>query len=205
MRTSILILSCLGLGLLTSGAAQRRVKQAGPADFETTVKAAVDAFKEGRHAASIAQLNAAIDIARVELTKGVLSCLIEAPAGYKVEDEDTSQGNAAARAFIGGMAGSQIERRYKSEGKDVTITAHIDSAMIQTMSMMFDNPAFRPQGAEPVEYEGAKALLMKDEHALKVIIEGKHYFEIKGDVGEDELIKFFPQATIDKLRKVLKG
>ena len=105
-------------------------------DVTDAVAEAMESYKAGDYEAAAGMLEYAAGIIRQMRGGNLESLLPQAPDGW--ESEGPSSEAIGAAMFGGGTSASQ---HYTKGEKSVSITYLGDSPMLQTMGMMFNNPA----------------------------------------------------------------
>jgi len=126
----------LAAPLLSSSAAQKRVKQDEPEDFPTILAASKTAWDAEKYGACIEKLNQALALASEKRVEKIREALPAAPAGWEVLPE--KKNNAAAVPGLAAFAatvGNVIERRTAMWGASSVNTALAHVSLCQLLGM----------------------------------------------------------------------
>jgi hypothetical protein len=204
MRKPSLLLFVSTLAVLPAFAQERSGPKKVPT-FPEAIEQAKKAVEADKPGAAIAALQAAIrDLQKKQRTQ-ILAALPK-PDGFEFRDEEVDE---KANATLGLAAmGLTVNRRYESGEKSLSVEVMANSPLIQMLGMMFNNPALvEAQGGELIKYGVHKAMLTKsgdDGRELQILMHDAHLIKISSQgVGEDDLLKMFDQAFVDRLEKPL--
>jgi len=159
-------------------------------------------YREAKQELTMA-LNA-ISLIQLEILN---SYLPSAPAGWT---EEEMEGTDLGAFGFGMFAGLSATKRYQNGEKDLYIEIMMDSPMIGTLRMFFDNPMFLKSDPNNkiVTVKGQRALLNYDKNEksgeLSIII-GSSVIAVKGSEGvtSEDLTTFMNRIDIDGISKKL--
>lgn len=198
-KLTLAAITLLGAGLVIP--AQRRAKPAQPTDAKSVIQQAMEALGQGRYGTCLGLLEKAQGTITQLWRKAVLAAFPKLD-GWKFKDKDTS-GNAAAAAMLGlgGLPSRNISRTYTGPGgKRFEFQVHLKAPQVKMLKMMFGNPAFKPKGAELIEYDGYKGFLKKEgsAYSLELVFGDEHYMKGKGwKMTGDEVLGVMSQKRVD--------
>ncbi|KIX14867.1 hypothetical protein [Dethiosulfatarculus sandiegensis] len=178
-------------------------------DITDQIKAGMELYEQGKVTEAINELEFALAQMRQKKADALGDVFPDAPDGWKAEKP---QSEAASRAMLGG--GISATRAYtQKNGKGrAEIQIMTDSPMIQSLSMLFNNPMFL-QGSgkgKLIKVQGQKALLKSrsDKRAeLQAMIDNKVLLEVKVNryEGAADFAKQLAESIdLDKIRKLNK-
>jgi hypothetical protein len=192
--------ACLALG-------QQRTAPKKPPTFAEAVEAATKAAEGEQFGSAISSLQSAIRDLQKKQRVAILAGMPK-PEGWEIQDEEA---NELADEMSAGMAvaGMTARRQYRmGDGKSLDVEITANSPMLQMVAVMFNNPAIvTADGGEIVQYGAHKAILKKNgdaSHELQILMHDKHLIRVNAQgVSDDELLKIFDQAFVDRMEKPL--
>lgn len=113
-------------------------------DVVEQIEMGLELYQVEEYGAAIAELEFAISDLRELMSERIGETFPEAPAGWSAGDiQSTGGSGAGAAAIFGGGSGVMLERSYREQNGNGTITASlaVDNPMVQGMATMFSNPA----------------------------------------------------------------
>lgn len=183
--------------------AQERVKKKEAKDFPALLETAKTSWDAGQYGAVSKALSDAQKLVTAKRRAGIVAAFPPAPEGWKFEPAEVDE----SAAMLVGFTGLTVEGFYRGPARErISISAMIESPMMQMMSMMIQNPAALGKDAELIKYGEHSAVLQKNgdkRFELSVVI-GKTI--LKADcngVTDDELLKLMSQAAIDRFEAAL--
>lgn len=185
--------------------AQERSAPKKPATFPEAIEQAKKAVESDKLGAAIAALQAAIrDLQKKQRTQ-ILAAMPK-PDGFEFRDEQFDEKTNEALGLA--AMGLTVTRNYESGDKSLSVEVTANSPLIQMLGMMFNNPALvEAQGGELIKYGAHKAMLTKsgdDGRELQILMHDTHLIKISAQqVSEEDLLKIFDQAFVDRLEKPL--
>jgi len=132
-----------------------------------------------------------------------LEALLPKPlAGWSAEDVKSK---AAGAGYLGGMISDQKE--YRKDQSSVTIEIITDSPALQSMLMMFSNPAFASaDGGKLTKINRQKAVVKyhpsTKDGEINIVVSKQYLVTIKGQkVKETDLVDYASAIDYKKLKK----
>ena len=155
-------------------------------------------YKKGDLSAAASQLDYAATLIRQQKAGKVTAVFPEPLAGWRAEKAES---NSAGGMMMGG--GITASRNYQKGDASVEIELVMDSPMMQSILMMFNNPSMiAMSGAKLIKVQGNKAML-KDEDGdieIQLVINNNALFTIRGYSVSVEQVKAYAEAlNLDKL------
>lgn len=190
MKTAILMTVSLIMGLSASLASADEVTD--------QIREGQKAYEKGDLDTAAAALDTASSLIR-QMQAGSLSKVLPEPlSGWTAEEAEAS----AANAEMFGV-GLQASRYYTKGAEQVDVSVIGNSPMVQTMGMMFANPAFLDSDLKLVVIDGRKVIQNKQDRSLLTIVNNNFLVSVEGDEGTaDKSIKAYFQAIdFDALEK----
>ncbi len=209
MLRSILAVSPLLLAAasaFTPALTQERMKKKEAKDFPALMTTATNAWTAGEYTKASKALEGALKLVSAKRRAAVLATFPAAPDQWTFKPAEANE--AEAQMMIG-ITGLNVEGHYTGPANErVTVTAMIDSPMVQMMSMMFSNPAMLGDDAEVIKYGQHKALLQKNgptNFELTILVGDDLLKADCSNLSDDDLLKMMSQAVVDKFEKAVKG
>jgi hypothetical protein len=167
-----------------------------------SIEEAIEYYKEGDFVEAASSLDYASQLIR-QKRGGNLEAFLPAPlAGWSAED---IKSKAAGSGFYGGMISAQ--RRYLKNRSSVTIEIITDSPALQSMLMVFSNPAFASaDGGKLTKIKRQKAIIKyrpsNKDGEINIVVSKKYLVTLKGrNVVENDLIGYASAIDYSKLKK----
>ena len=102
-----------------------------------SINEALEYYKEGDYTEAVSGLDYAAQLIRQKRASRLEAFLPEPLSGWKAKDVESQ---AVGQAMFGGMVSAK--RQYHKDSSSVTVEITADSPMLQSMVMMFSNPAY---------------------------------------------------------------
>lgn len=194
-----LAVSLLCLTTAFAPALQERTKKKQQAKtFPVHLTEAKAAWDGGRLGDATASLQDALKLINKARHKAVLEAFPNLGETWKFEASKYDEG---AAAMMLGVAGFNVEGNYRGEGKKrISVTATMDSPMVQMMAPMMANPAFLGDDAEIIKYGDKKALLQKTGDTswdLTIVLDENVVQANARGMSDDDLLGIFNQSVVD--------
>lgn len=159
-------------------------------DVMDSINLAIADYKAGNNSKAIENLDYAAQILRQKKGEGVSAVLPEALDGWTAREANST---AIGAGMFGGVNAS---REYSKAESNVTITIMSDSPMIQSMSMIFSNPAmFGARGQKILRIAGynsvSRYVAENKEGDIQILVENKYLVTVSGNgVALEDLQKY---------------
>lgn len=196
---TVLAASLLCLTTAFAPALQERTKKKQEAKtFPVHLTEAKSAWDSGRLGDASKSLQDAIKLINKARHKNVLDAFPKLGEGWTFRPGGYDE-NAAV--MVMGMAGFVVEGNYNGpDRKRLSLTATMDSPMVQMMAPMMANPAFLGDDAEIIKYGDKKALLQKNSDTsweLTIVLDTDVVQASAKGMSDDELLAIMSQKTVD--------
>jgi hypothetical protein len=163
-------------------------------EAEENVKAALAAYKDGRHSEAIQSLEYATQLMRQAKGALLLKMLPKAPSGWTAEETDPDEG-ASATALFG--AGVIAKRTYNRGDAYITVQIQSDSPLIQNFAMMFTNPMLIASSGAKLETINGQRMSVsyrKSDQSgeIKGLVDNRYFVTIEGsnEITREDLVAF---------------
>ena len=178
-------------------------------DIVEQIEIGLERYQEQDYAGAITELEFAINDLRKMMADRIGETFPEPPDGWTAGDTSSDAGAMAAAAMFGG-GGTLLERGYQEDGGDgsVSATLMIDNPMIQSMAVMFNNPAL--MAAQPntdrVRIGRETAMLEwnpeRGSGKISMLLDGRIMMQLEGRQlsSQDILIDLLTGWDLDALR-----
>ena len=175
------------------------VAEAGEAT--EVIEEALEAYNKQDLGGATDALNEALAIVMQEKATRMETKCPKALDGW---EKEKTVSNSSGAAF---GAGTVTECIYRNDNKEVTISFTVDSPMVQTMMMMFNNPMFATADGgkvKRIKADGKKHKTIIKYNEQRKSGEITSLFEtilvsVKGEASQDELISFFRSIKFSSL------
>ena len=187
-KTSLkfLITLFIGVSIFTSGAVWAD-------EITDSIDEAIEYYKEGDF------VEAANSLER----SGNLEAFLPEPlAGWSAEDVKSK---ATGAGYLGGMISTN--RKYRKDQSSVTIEIITDSPALQSMVMMFSNPAYATaDGGKLTKIKRQKAIIKyrpsRKDGEINIVVAKQYLVTLKGrKVEETDLVDYASAIDYKKLKK----
>jgi hypothetical protein len=172
-------------------------------DVTESINDALEQYKEGEFSNAIESLEYATQVIRQKKANTLEAYLPEALEGWQVA-ENRQQAGAAA-LFGGGISSS---RSYRRGSSSVTVSIAADSPILQSMMMLFSNPAIATADGGTLEkIKRQKAIVTYSEPQkkgdIKIVVKKRFFVTVEGrDVSREELVAYANAIEYTKLDKL---
>jgi hypothetical protein len=193
IRFLLILLSCLSIFVSATVWAD---------DVTDSIEEALEYYNEGDFVEASSSLDYASQLIRQKRSSSLESFLPEPLAGWSAKDVESQ---AAGAAYLGGMISAK--RLYRKEQSQITIEIFTDSPMLQSMVMMFSNPAYASaDGGKLTKINRQKAIIKykpSDKNGeINIVVAKKYLVTIKGrKVSESDLVDYASAINYKKLKK----
>jgi hypothetical protein len=171
-------------------------------DITDSIEEAKEYYKEGDFVEAVNSLDYASQLIRQKRSGNLESLLPEPLAGWTAED---IKSQAAGRGFLGGMISAK--REYKKDNSSVTVEVITDSPALQSMVMMFSNPAYASaDGGKLTKIRRQKAILKyhpsRKRGEINIVVARKYLVSVKGrNINKNDLVEYASAIDYKKLKK----
>ncbi len=190
-----LITLFIGLSIFISGAVWAD-------EITDSIEEAIEYYKEGDFVEAANSLDYASQLIRQKRGGNLEAFLPEPLAGWSAED---IKSKAAGAGYLGGMISAK--REYRKEQSSVTIEIITDSPALQSMLMVFSNPAFASaDGGKLTKIKRQKAIIKyrpsRKDGEINIVVAKQYLVTIKGQkVKETDLVDYASAIDYKKLKK----
>ena len=171
-------------------------------EITDSIEEAVEYYKESNYVEAANSLDYASQLIR-QKRGGKLEALLPEPlAGWSAEDVKSQ---AAGPGFLGGMISAK--RMYKKDESSVTIEMITDSPALQSMVMMFSNPAYASaDGGKLTKIKRQKAIIKyhpsNKNGEINIVVAKKYLVSVKGrNVSQNDLVDYASAIDYKTLKK----
>jgi len=169
------------------------------------VNEGIQKYNEQKYGAAAGQFEYAAQLAKQKKGEQIKDFVqsIEPIEGW-VGNQATSQ--AMAGGFMGG--GVNVDREFTKDSSRMNLTILSDSPLIQSVIMLFSNPAMAAaSGGELSTINGERVVIKFDPNnnsgEVKSVIDGKYLFTLDGrDVSKDDLINQTKNVNFQDLKAI---
>ena len=193
IRFLLILLSCLSIFVSATVWAD---------DVTDSIEEALEYYNEGDFVEAASSLDYASQLIRQKRSGSLESFLPEPLSGWSAKDVESQ---ATGGASIGGMISAK--RVYRMEQSQITIEIFTDSPMLQSMVMMFSNPAYASaDGGKLTKIEKQKAVIKykpsNKNGDINIVVAKKYLVTVKGrKVKESDLVDYASAINYKKLKK----
>lgn len=172
-------------------------------DVTESINDALEQYKGGEYTDAIESLEYATQVMRQKKANTLEAYLPEALEGWHSE---ASKQQAGAGALFGG--GVSSSRTYRRGTSSVTVTIAGDSPMLQSMMMLFSNPAIATaDGGTMEKIKRQKAIVTYREPQkkgdIKIVVKKRFFVTVEGrDISREELVAYAEGIEYKKLAKL---
>jgi hypothetical protein len=171
-------------------------------EITDSIEEAMEYYKESNYVEAANSLDYASQLIRQKRSSQLEALLPEPLAGWSAEDVKSQ---AAGPGYLGGMISDK--RNYKKDRSSVTIEIITDSPALQSMVMVFSNPAYASaDGGKLTKIKRQKAIIKyhssKKDGEINIVVAKQYLVSIKGrNINENELVDYASAIDYNKLKK----
>jgi hypothetical protein len=171
-------------------------------EITDSIEEAAEYYKESNYVEAANSLDYASQLIRQKRSSKLEALLPEPLAGWSAEDVKSQ---AAGPGFLGGMISAK--RKYKKDKSSVTIEMITDSPALQSMVMMFSNPAYASaDGGKLTKIKRQKAIIKyhpsKKNGEINIVVAKQYLVSVKGrNVSQNDLVDYASAIDYKKLNK----
>ncbi len=191
----LLIALFIGVSIFISGAVWAD-------EITDSIEEATEYYKEGDFVEAASSLDYASQLIRQKRSGNLESFLPEPLAGWSAEDVKSQ---ATGAGFLGGMISAK--RKYKKDKSSVTVEIITDSPALQSMVMMFSNPAYASaDGGKLTKIKRQKAIVKyhpsQKSGEINIVVAKQYLVSIKGrNINKNDLVDYASAIEYKKLKK----
>lgn len=171
-------------------------------EITDSIGEAMEYYKESNYVEAANSLDYASQLIR-QKRSGKLEALLPEPlAGWSAEDVKSQ---AAGSGYFGGMISAK--RNYTKDNSSVTIEIITDSPALQSMVMLFSNPAYASaDGGKLTKIKNQKAIIKynpSDKNGeINIVVEKQYLVSVKGrDINQSDLVDYASAIDYKTLKK----
>ncbi len=155
-------------------------------DVTDAIDQARDLYDDGQTQAAITQLEFAAQLIRQARGTGLQAFLPDALDDWTAE---APQSQSAGAAMFGG--GTTVSRSYTKGGNNVEISIITDSPLLQSMMMMFSNPAMlAAQGGQLQMIQGQQAVLQANNGGVMMVLNNTYLIQVQGNATDADYLAY---------------
>jgi len=171
-------------------------------EITDSIEEAMEYYNESNYAEAANSLDYASQLIR-QKRSGKLEALLPEPlAGWSAEDVKSK---AAGPGYLGGMISAK--RKYKKDKSSVTIEIITDSPALQSMVMLFSNPAYASaDGGKLTKIKRQKAIIKyhpsKNNGEINIVVAKQYLVSVKGrNISQNDLVDYASAIDYKMLKK----
>ena len=170
-------------------------------EITDSIEEAIEYYKEGNYVEATSSLDYASQLIRQKRSGKLEAFLPEPLAGWSAEDVKSK---ATGAGYLGGMISTN--RKYRKDQSSVTIEIITDSPALQSMVMMFSNPAYATaDGGKLTKIKRQKAIIKyrpsRKDGEINIVVAKQYLVTIKGrKVEESDLVDYASAIDYKKLK-----
>jgi len=171
-------------------------------EITDSIEEAMAYYKENNYVEASSSLDYASQLIRQKRSGKLEAFLPEPLAGWSAEDVKSQ---AAGPGYLGGMISAK--RKYKKDKSSVTMEIITDSPTLQSMVMLFSNPAYASaDGGKLTKIKRQKAIVKykpsKKNGEINIVVAKQYLVSVKGrNVNKDDLVDYASAIDYKKLKK----
>jgi TusA-related sulfurtransferase len=171
-------------------------------EITDSIEEAKEYYKEGDYVEAANSLDYASQLIRQKRSGKLEGLLPEPLAGWSAEDVKSQ---AAGPGCLGGMISAK--RKYKKDKSSVTIEIITDSPALQSMVMLFSNPAYAAaDGGKLTKIKRQKAIIKyhpsKKNGEINIVVAKQYLVSVKGrNVNQNDLVDYASAMDYKELKK----
>ncbi|MGA9179153.1 MAG: hypothetical protein WBZ05_18075 [Desulfobacterales bacterium] len=171
-------------------------------EITDSIEEAMEYYKESNYVEAANSLDYASQLIRQKRSGKLEAFLPEPLAGWSAEDVKSQ---AAGPGFLGGMISAK--RMYKKDNSSVTMEIITDSPALQSMVMMFSNPAYAAaDGGKLTKIKRQKAIVKynpsQKNGEINIVVAKQYLVSVKGrGISQKDLVDYASAIDYMKLKK----
>ena len=171
-------------------------------EITDSIEEAMEYYNESNYVEAANSLDYASQLIR-QKRSGKLEALLPEPlAGWSAEDVKSK---AVGPGYLGGMISAK--RKYKKDKSSVTIEIIADSPALQSMVMLFSNPAYASaDGGKLTKIKRQKAIIKyhpsKNNGEINIVVAKQYLVSVKGrNISQNDLVDYASAIDYKTLKK----
>jgi len=171
-------------------------------EITDSIEEAMAYYKENNYVEASNSLDYASQLIRQKRSGKLEAFLPEPLAGWSAEDVKSQ---AAGPGYLGGMISAK--RKYKKDKSSVTMEIITDSPTLQSMVMLFSNPAYASaDGGTLTKIKRQKAIVKynpsKKNGEINIVVAKQYLVSVKGrNVNKNDLVDYASAIDYKNLKK----
>jgi hypothetical protein len=171
-------------------------------EITDSIEEAAEYYKENNYVEAANSLDYASQLIRQKRSGNLEALLPEPLAGWSADDVKSQ---AAGPGYLGGMISAK--RKYKKEKSSVTIEIITDSPALQSMVMVFSNPAYASaDGGKLTKIKRQKAIIKyhpsQKNGEINIVVAKQYLVSVKGrNINENELVDYASAIDYKRLKR----
>ena len=171
-------------------------------EITDSIEEASEYYKEGDYVEAANSLDYASQLIRQKRSVKLEAFLPEPLSGWSAEDVKSK---AAGPGYLGGMISAK--RKYKKDKSSVTIEIITDSPALQSMVMIFSNPAYASaDGGKLTKIKRQKAIIKyhpsRKNGEINIVVAKQYLVSVKGrNISQNDLVDYASAIDYKKLKK----
>jgi len=171
-------------------------------EITDSIEEAMMYYKENNYVEAANSLDYASQLIRQKRSSKLEILLPEPLTGWSADDV---RSQAAGPGYLGGMISAK--RRYKKEKSSITIEIITDSPALQSMVMVFSNPAYASaDGGKLTKIKKQKAIIKyhpsQQNGEINIVVEKQYLVSVKGrNVNKNDLVDYASAIDYKRLKK----
>jgi hypothetical protein len=171
-------------------------------EITDSIEEAMEYYKENNYVEAANSLDYASQLIRQKRSGNLEALLPEPLAGWSGEDVKSQ---AAGPGYLGGMISAK--RKYKKDNSSVTIEIITDSPALQSMVMLFSNPAYASaDGGKLTKIKRQKAIIKynpsQKNGEINIVVAKQYLVSLKGrNINENDLVDYASAIDYKNLKK----
>lgn len=171
-------------------------------EITDSIEEAIEYYKEDDFVEAANSLDYASQLIRQKRSGNLEAFLPEPLAEWSAED---IKSKAAGAGYLGGMISAK--REYRKDQSSVAIEIITDSPALQSMVMVFSNPAYASaDGGKLTKIKRQKAIIKyspsRENGEINIVVANQYLVTIKGQkVKETDLVDYASAIDYQKLKK----
>ena len=171
-------------------------------EITDSIEEAMAYYKENNYVEASNSLDYASQLIRQKRSGKLEAFLPEPLAGWSAEDVKSQ---AAGPGYLGGMISAK--RKYKKDKSSVTMEIITDSPTLQSMIMLFSNPAYASaDGGKLTKIKRQKAIVKYNQSRkngeINIVVAKQYLVSVKGrNVNKNDLVDYASAIDYKNLKK----
>jgi hypothetical protein len=171
-------------------------------EITDSIEEAMAYYKENNYVEAANSLDYASQLIRQKRSGKLETFLPEPLAGWSAEDVKSQ---AAGPGYLGGMISAK--RKYKKDKSSVTVEIITDSPALQSMVMLFSNPAYASaDGGKLTKIKRQKAIIKyhpsQKNGEVNIVVANQYLVSVKGrNINQDDLVDYASAIDYKNLKK----